>query len=232
MITNQLQLNAWIGELVNQFGLHDDIFGRGPDINILKVEPKEYEDRYLGETIISSEEDYFQIFINTGVGVTEAVCNTVYDSRRPTANYVGNHGAEFLQHTVNTIKNRFAIIDSRRGEFWNYPIIDVLGGTHRLLSDQCTIVVPKNSFGVPVSLDRASRLDFYKTDSTGNNDSDPQLCKMIAKYGMVYQPAGCYHKLEDLKNHPKLISKVVYYKSMGKPVDYVVTATQRSTAAL
>lgn len=203
------------------FGDYDDIYGRGTDIVVSRLQGEPYLDRYMDQEIPG--DDYVQILVDIGETPIpnlnlERQFKTVYDSRYPSSKYTANLNAEQLDQVKSLIDDWFRTVDLRRVEYWTTPILPSIGGTYGLINDSTIVVLPINRFFAPVPLEEATELVFYKHNS--KDVIDESSCSTLVAFGLLFHTRGYFQSMQDLKSHSKILKSLSKFKNMGKPVEY------------
>lgn len=203
------------------FGDHDDIYGRGTDIVVSRLQGEPYLDRYLDQEIPG--DNYVQVLVDIGETPMpnlnlERQFKTVYDSRYPSSKYTANLNAEQLKQVKSLIDDWFRTVDLRRVEYWTTPILPSIGDTYGLINDSSIVVLPINRLYAPVTLEVATELVFYKPKI--DNKVDETLCSTLVAYGLLFHTRGYFQSMQDLKSHCKILKSLSKFKTMGRPVEY------------
>lgn len=219
---SQQYVNSLVEKFVSLFGNKDDIYGRGPNITVSKVKSKPYIDRFV-EVVesIDNGEDHIQIMVDIGESNKNLLegprFKTIYDSRYPTSKYVDGLSDVMLKAVYKYIGEWFISVDMRRIEYWATPVVELIGGAHRLLDSSAIIVLPMDRLGHAVDISIADQLCFYKSDNNEISINSLER-QVLATYGLVYQQQGCFNKIPDLQKHEGLLKGLTFYKTMGKPI--------------
>lgn len=216
-----IDIKMIVESYLSLFGDHDDIYGRGTDIVVSRLQGEPYLDRYLDKEIPG--DTYIQILVDIGETPVpnlnlERKFKTVYDSRYPGIKYTATLSQEQLEQVKSLIDDWFRTVDLRRVEYWSTPILPSIGGTYGLINDSSIVVLPVNRFNAPRPLEEATELVFYK--STNTSDIDETLCSTLVAYGLLFHTRGYFQSMQDLKNHCKILKSLSKFKTMGRPVEY------------